>query len=145
MILVSNGSLALILGASLSATAAIAHLACIVIGPSAYRFMGAGERMARAAEAKHLRPTIMTLAITVILLIWTAFALSGAGVVTRLPFTKWALVGISFVYLCRSFAVPMIKSSFPENSNTFWWVSSGICCFIGILHAYGTVSVWPTL
>lgn len=145
MYTLSNGSLALLLGAALSATAAVAHLGCIVIGPCAYRFMGAGERMARAAEAKQLRPTLVTLGIACILFIWAAFALSGAGVIAQLPLTKWGLIGISTVYLTRSVAFPFIQKKFPENSKMFWIVSSGICGFIGLVHAYGTLSLWHTL
>lgn len=39
-----TGTQALVVGAALSATAAVAHLACILIGAPAYRLMGAGER-----------------------------------------------------------------------------------------------------
>ena len=141
----STGSLALLLGAALSAAAALAHLACIVIGAPAYRIMGAGERMARAVEAGQLRPTLVTLAVSGVLLVWAAFALSDAGVVGPLPLTKLALVAISVAYLGRAVAFPLIKSSFPGNSNTFWLVSSGICGLIGLVHAYGTVSLWRTL
>ena len=59
----SSGAQALIIGGSLSAAATVAHLACILFGPPAYRFMGAGEKMARAVEAGKLRPTLITLAI----------------------------------------------------------------------------------
>ena len=141
----SNGSIALLLGAFLSAAAAIAHLACIAIGAPAYRFMGAGERTARAAEAGQLRPTLVTVAIAGVLFAWAAFALSGAGVVGPLPLTKLALVAISIAYLGRAVAFPLIKSHFPGNSSTFWLVSSGICGLIGLVHAYGTVSLWRTL
>lgn len=141
----SNGSIALLLGAFLSAAAAIAHLACIAIGAPAYRFMGAGERMARAAEAGQLKPTLVTLAVAGVLFAWAAFALSGAGVVGPLPLTKLVLVAISIAYLGRAVAFPLIKSSFPGNSCTFWLVSSGICGLIGLVHAYGTVSLWRTL
>lgn len=140
-----HGSLALLLGATLSAAAALAHLACILVGPAAYRLMGAGERMARAVEARQWRPTLVTLGIAAMLLLWAAFALSGAGVLTRLPLTPWALVGISAVYLGRAVAFPFIQARFPENSKTFWWVSSGICGFIGLVHAYGTLSLWQVL
>lgn len=141
----SSGSLALIAGASFSAAAALAHLACIVIGARAYRFMGAGERMARAVEAKQLQPTLVTLAVASILLVWAAFALSGAGIVGPLPLRKFALVGISIAYLGRAVAFPLLKPRFPENSSSFWFVSSGICGLIGLVHAYGTVSLWRTL
>lgn len=136
---------ALIVGASLSAAAAAAHLACIFIGAPAYRFMGAGQRMARAAEAGKLRPTLVTSAITGVLLLWSAYALSGAGVIEALPLSRLALPLISSVYLVRAVAFPLLKPAFPENSNTFWLVSSGISGLIGLVHAYGTFSLWRTL
>ena len=135
----------LIFGAVLSALAAIAHLACIAIGGPAYRFMGAGERMARAAEARKLRPAIATLAISLVLLIWSGYALSGAGVLGPLPFTRAALVLICAAYLGRALAFPLLKPAFPENSNTFWYVSSGICGVFGLVHLYGTLLLWPLL
>lgn len=138
-------SLALVAGASLSAAAAVAHLACIVIGPSAYRLMGAGERMARAAEAKQLRPKLITAAIAGILFIWSAYALSGAGVIPPLPMTRFVLILVSAIYLGRAIAAPLLKPAFPENSTAFWWISSSICAVIGILHAYGTFSLWGKL
>jgi hypothetical protein len=145
MLALSTGSLALLVGAALSTAAALAHLACIIIGAPAYRIMGAGERMARAVEAGQLRPTLVTLAIAGALLVWAVFALSGAGVVEPLPLTKYALFAISVVYLGRAVAFPFLKPSFPGNSNAFWLVSSGICGLIGLVHVYGTVSLWRTL
>lgn len=141
----STGSLALLLGAFLSAAAALAHLACIVIGARAYRFMGAGERMARAVEAGQLKPTLVTLAVAGVLFAWSAFALSGAGVFGPLPLTKYALLAISGVYLGRAVAFPLLKSRFPDNSDMFWRVSSGICGFVGLVHLYGTVLRWRLL
>lgn len=49
------------------------------------------------------------------------------------------------VYLGRAVAFPLIKSSIPGNSTTFWLVSSGISGVIGRVHAYGTVSLWRRL
>jgi len=139
------GTVALAVGAALSALAAIAHLACIVLGPSAYRFMGAGEKMARAVEAGRLQPTVVTLAIAVILLTWGAYALSGAGLISRLPLTKAALLAITAVYLGRAVSFPLLRPVFPENSTTFWLVSSGICLVIGLVHAYGVTSRWAAM
>lgn len=142
----STGAFALLIGAVFSTVAALAHLACIAMGPKAYRFMGAGERMAQAAEAKQLRPTLVTLSIAGVLFLWAVFALSGSGVLEQpLPLTKWALVGISIVYIFRSVASPFLKARFPENSTAFWIISSGICGFVGLVHVYGTWSLWRTL
>jgi len=138
-------SQALVFGASLSALAAVAHLACVLIGAPAYRLMGAGERMARAAEARKLRPAMATFAIASLLLIWAAYALSGAGLLGPLPLTKAALVLICAAYLGRALAFPLLKPVFPENSNTFWYISSGICGLFGLVHLYGTLILWPSL
>jgi hypothetical protein len=143
--MLSLGSQALAVGALLSAAAAVAHLACIFIGAPAYRFMGAGERMARAVEARKLRPTLVTLAVFLVLLVWSAYALSGAGLIATLPFTKVALVIICAAYLARAVAFPLLKPVFPENSNTFWLVSSVICGLFGLVHLYGTLFLWQTL
>jgi hypothetical protein len=139
------GSLALLVGAALSAIAALAHLACIAIGAPAYRFMGAGERMARAAELGTLRPTVVTLAVALVLSVWSAYALSGAGVITPLPLTRLALPLICAAYLGRAVAFPLLKPAFPGNSPAFWLVSSGLCALFGLVHLYGTISVWHRL
>jgi hypothetical protein len=138
----SLGAYALVLGGTLSAVAALAHLVCIAVGAPAYRFMGADERMARAVEAGKMQPTMITLAIALMLFVWSAYAFSGAGAITRLPFTKFALLLISATFLIRAVAFPLLKNTFPENSDTFWWVSSGICLVIGLLYAFGLFSLW---
>lgn len=143
--MLASGTLALVIGGTLSAAAAVAHIACILIGAPAYRFMGAGEKTARAVEARKLRPTLVTLAIAGVLLIWAAYALSGAGVIGHLPLLKFALLAICTVYLGRAIAFPLLKPAFPENSQTFWLVSSGICLIIGLVHAYGVIALWSVL
>ena len=143
--MLTSGAQALIAGASCSAAAALAHLACIVLGAPAYRFMGAGERMARAVEAGKLRPALVTLAISAVLAVSAAYALGGAGVIGLLPFSSLALPAICAVYLGRAVAFPILRHAFPENSRTFWLVSSGICLLIGLLHLYGLISVWHAL
>ena len=136
------GARSLTLAGLLVALASLAHLACIAIGPRAYRFMGAGERMARAVEAGKLKPTLITLTIASVLLVWALYAFAGAGLVPRLPFTEAALFLISAVFLARAFAFPLLRPKFPENSTTFWLLSSGICLVLGLLYAVGLAALW---
>lgn len=143
--MLSTGAQALAVGGVVSLVAAVAHLACIVLGAPAYRFMGAGERMARAVEAGKVGPTLVTLAIASVLLVWAVYAFSGSGIAPRLPFTRLALILISASYLARALAFPALRPRFPENSATFWLVSSGLCLVTGMLYAVGTVAVWPVL
>lgn len=140
-----TGSQALIAGGVLSAAAAAAHVACIVLGAPAYRLMGAGERMARAAAAGKPMAAAVTLAIAGMLGLWAVYAFAGAGLIAPLPYMKAALTAISSVYLARGLGFPLLKTAFPENSQRFWLVSSGICLVIGALHACGTFARWQEL
>ena len=135
----------LIIGSICSACAAIAHLGCIVFGGEWYRFFGAGEQMAIMAEEGHWYPTVVTLIIVLVLLVWSLYALSGSKVIFRLPFLRLGLLVISFVYLLRGLAFVVIMPMFPENSLMFWFVSSGICIFIGSLYAVGTFQSWSRI
>jgi len=125
--------------------AALAHLGCIVFGADWYRFFGAGEQMARMAEEGLWYPTIVTSIIVIVLLVWAFYALSGAGAIKRLPLTKLALVFITGIFLLRGVSFVGLMPMFPENSLTFWLVSSGICLFIGVLFAVGSWQRWSVL
>lgn len=83
------GNTALLLGGVLSTLASIAHLACIALGAPAYRFMGAGERMARAVQAGKIQPTLVTLAIASTLLVFAVYAFSGAGIAPPCHSRSW--------------------------------------------------------
>lgn len=136
---------ALAAGGVLSALAALAHLACIVIGAPAYRLMGAGERMARAVEKGALAPTLVTMGIASALAIAAWYAFSGAGLVTQMPARRAVLVAIAAVYVARGLAFPLIKRLFPDNSDAFWLVSSALCLLMGGLHVVGLVAAWDRL
>lgn len=128
-----------------SLAAALMHLACIAGGPSWYRALGAGERIASMAAAGSPRPMVMTLTIAAVLSLWGLYAWSGAGVVRRLPLLRTGLVAITAVYLARGIFFLPLMPRFPGNSMTFWYVSSGICVAIGLLHLGGLRQAWARL
>src|SRR5579872_5367305 len=97
-------NLALMIAAALNALAAALHFGTILVGPAWYRLFGAGERFARAAEAGRAFPAVVTSAIALVLLVWAAYALAGAGVIGPLPLLRPALCAISLVYLLRGLA-----------------------------------------
>jgi hypothetical protein len=135
----------LIAGGALSAIAALAHLGCIVFGASWYRFFGAGEKMVQLVEAGSSRPTRVTLLVAAVLLGWSAYALSGAGVIPRLPLLRLVLFAITAVYLLRGLLFFLLIPYFPGNSMTFWLWSAAICLGIGLLHLAGLVQAWGAL
>ena len=136
---------ALVLAAALDAIAALLHLAVIVGGPAWYRFFGAGERMARLAEARRREPTVITLAIAGVLAIWGAYALSGAGVLQALPWRAPVLCAITAVYLLRGLAIVPALARPPGPATGFWIWSSVTCLGFGIVHLTGVVQRWDAL
>ncbi len=135
----------LIAAAICSGVAALLHLGCIIFGGDWYRFFGAGEQMAQMAEAGHIYPTMVTLVISTLLTIWSLYALSGAGVILRLPLLRLGLCLIAAIYLMRGIAFIPLMPMFPGNSLTFWVVSSTICFVFGLLYALGIRQSWAYL
>ncbi len=125
--------------------AALLHVAIIFGGPDWYRFFGAGERMARAAERGSARPAVITAGIAAILLIWSAYAFSGAGVIRRLPLLRTALTAISAVYLARALAPLPLLLLWPERMDRFVAWSSLIVLLYGLTYAIGTWTAWSLL
>jgi len=133
----------LIAGGTLSALAALLHVAIIIGGPDWYRFFGAGEEMARAAERGMARPAILTVGIATILGIWSLYAFSGAGLIRRLPLLRTGLLAISAVYLVRALAPLPIALLAPERLTAFLLWSSLIVLVYGLAYAIGTWRAWP--
>jgi hypothetical protein len=139
-------NLTLLAGSALTALAALLHVGCIIFGPSWYRFFGAGERMAQMAQAGKLAPAILTGGIAAVLMVWSLYALSGAGVIARLPFVRTALCAITAVYLLRGVAGFVLAAVAPgERSVAFWCWSSAICLGLGALYLVGTRQAWSQL
>ncbi|MBW8367835.1 MAG: hypothetical protein K0M70_08260 [Arenimonas sp.] len=139
-------NLSLLAGAALTAVAALLHVGCIVFGASWYRFFGAGEHMARMAEAGRLAPALITAGIATVLMAWSLYALSGAGVIARLPLVRTALCAITAVYLLRGVAGFVLAAVAPgERSVAFWCWSSAICLGLGALYLLGTRQAWSQL
>jgi hypothetical protein len=135
----------LLSGGVLSLLAALLHLGVIIGGPDWYRFFGAGEGMARAAERGSVMPALVTTGIAVILLVWAAYAFSGAGLLRRLPLLRTGLVAISAIYLLRAIMVVPALLMRPELVDSFAIWSSAIVLVYGLAYAIGTWTAWPQL
>jgi hypothetical protein len=129
-----------------SVAACLLHIGCIFGGPDWYRFFGAGEVLARAAERGSPVPAVTTAIIAAILAGWAAYAFSAAGSILRLPFIRTALIAIAFVLLARSTMVFVPSVWAPENRTiAFMFWTSFICFLMGMCFALGTWRAWPTL
>ena len=130
----------------LSLAGSLVHVATIFGGPDWYRFFGAGEPIARAAERGSWVPAALTSVIAAVLGIWAAYAFAAAGLMRRLPLMRTALVIISAIYLARGLMV-LAPSTFnrPDLSPAFMLWSSLIVLVFGVTYAVGTWLAWPRL
>ncbi|MNO62023.1 hypothetical protein D3C76_526850 [compost metagenome] len=134
----------LLLAAVLNAVIGLVHLAIIAVGPRWYRLFGAGERMAVAAEKGRGYPAIVTAGIAGVLLIWSAYALSAAGLIGRLPLLLPVICLITLVYLARGLLGPLLLAG-TGRTKRFIVVSSLICLGFGLVHLLGVIQQWPLL
>ena len=144
------GSTQFLVAAMLSFTAALLHVAVIFGGADWYRFFGAGEAMAKLAESGSRYPTMVTAGITMVLTLWGLYALSGAGLIMRLPLLKLGLTLVTAIYLAWGLAglvLPFVSNhpAMQQNSVTFWLISSLICTAFGMVHLMGLINSWGRL
>ncbi len=136
------------LGGILSFAVALLHVVIIFVGASAYRYFGAGEEMATAAESGSAFPAVLTLFLVVIFAIWGFCGLSGAGVIRRLPLLKIALILIGAVYTLRGVAVFQqlfqIATSSAEVAPREI-VFSLVSLVMGLAYLIGTTLNWSGL
>ncbi len=138
----------LAVGGALSSAVALLHFVIIFVGAPAYRYFGAGERMARQAERGAIFPAVITLALTLIFALWAAYAFSGAGFIPRLPLLRTALVTIGFVYTLRGLAlIPQVWFLVQSGGDILprHLFFSAVFLLIGLAYLLGTQQVWRHL
>lgn len=133
---------ALKLAGVLSAVVALLHLVIIVAGGPAYRYFGAGEKMARLAEQGSATPTLITSGLTLVFGVWAAYAFSGAGLLRRLPLLRTGLITIGLIYTLRGLLLgPQMMWSFSGHSAAVpprQLGFSAVALFIGLAYLVGT-------
>lgn len=141
----STARMLLLCAGMMSLTASLLHLATIVGGPAWYRFFGAGEAIARAAERGSIAPALIACGIAAMLAIWAAYAFSAAGIVPRLPLLRTALVVICMILLARGLAIAAPGLWRPDLTLTFKLWSSAIVLVTGLCFSAGTWLSWRLL
>ena len=142
----TNREHSLTLAGWLSAAVAALHVVIVFLGAPAYRYFGAGEDMARQAEAGLAMPAVLTLALATIFAAFALYAFAGAGRLRRPPLLRTGLVGIAAIYTLRGLALIPELVQFVRGSATVMprqLVFSAVSLTIGLLYFAGTALLWP--
>ena len=127
---------------------AILHVAILFGGPDWYALFGAPQGLVTLARAGSLRAPISCLVIAAILLVFAAYAFSGAGIIRRLPFLRLGLASIASVLLLRGVLfVPLIiwrpgvltRICDCRRVDIFIIVTSVVCLALGAGFALGAL------
>ena len=137
----------LVIGGVGSFAVALLHFVIIFIGADAYRFFGAGERMALDAANGSLAPTIVTFSIVVVFVLFGLYAFSGAGVVKKLWKLKPILLAITTIYLMRGFGffIEILGIIYNHDVPVRHAVFSLTALIIGVFHLVGLIRGWKGL
>jgi hypothetical protein len=133
----------LVLAAILSFAIALLHLAIIFLGPNAYVYFGAADLGAMEAQGSRI-PDLLTLVLVAVFALFGLYALSGAGVIRRLPLLAAGLVAIGSIYTLRGLVVipDLIRlvqgAGYPLRQTVF----SAVSLAIGLAYLIGTVRRW---
>jgi hypothetical protein len=141
-----SGTVLLFLGACANFFLALLHIGIILVGPRAYLYFGAA-RLAEMAAAGSPIPAVLTLILVIIFIAWGIYALSGSGLLPRLPWPRAALLVISFIYITRGSLIVLdlarlvLGAGFPVRQAVFSLGS----LLIGLILLAGTIMQWNYL
>lgn len=141
-----NGKRTLEAAGWLSAAVAVLHVVIVFVGPAAYRYFGAGEDMARQAEAGSFVPAALTLFLVALFAVFALYAFSGAGGLRRLPLLRTGLITIGLIYTLRGLAlIPELIQYLrpPEDVLPRELVFSLVSLVTGLLYLLGTFERGP--
>ena len=137
-----TGRRLLLAGGACSLALAVLHVLVLAIGGPAYRYFGRPD-LAEAAAKGSLYPSTATVVIAITLTLFGLYALSGAGLLRRLPLLRTGLVTIACVYALRGLVLVLDAARwfagehYPPRQAVF---SAGALA-IGLCHAIGTAAI----
>lgn len=128
----SPGFVLLVTGGVLSAAVALLHVAIVWYGAPAYRYFGAGERLATMSEGGSVWPAIVTLGIATTFAAFATYALAAAGLLP-FPASPLGVAGIGAIYTGRGLALAPV-AMMRRRASRFDVVSSVVSLAMGLLH-----------
>lgn len=134
------------MGAGLNLAIAVLHVVIVVVGAPGYQYFGAAD-LARLADSGSPLPALITLGLTAVFVGFAAYALSGAGVMRRLPALVWGLGLISGLYILRGLVVvlDLVRvargAGYPLRQTVF----SAVALAIGLVYLAGIIRQWECL
>ena len=127
----------LIAAAFITFLTALAHLSCLILGPTCYQAQMAPPFLVQSASEGTWIAPVANILVSGVFIVWGLYALSAARIVPRLPLLGLVMYLIAGVCLLRGAMILPLSLIFPERTTVFA-VLAGCAWFLtGCLFLYG--------
>lgn len=116
---------------------ALAHLSCIVLGPTCYEAQLAPPQIVQSAIDGTWIAPVGTVAISALFLLCAAYALSRAGFIRQLPLVGLASITIVILCILRGLLTFQLKYRHPELVDTYNFIIGSVWFITGLLFWFG--------
>jgi hypothetical protein len=110
-----KGIILLVIAAFIAISTAFAHLSCIYFGPQCYSAQMAPASIVQSAQEGTLLAPLGTVFVSAIFIVFGGYALSGAGLIRRLPLISMGIYSIALVSVIRGILPLQLYLRHPEK------------------------------
>ena len=131
------GILFLVMAALIAIATAVAHLSCIYFGPECYSVQMAPPFVVKwAQEGSYLAP-LAAVVVSSVFIVMGLYALSGAGLIRRLPLLKLGLYTISAVCIIRGLLGMQLWLRHQKQIDVSIFYAGVVWFIAGLLFLFG--------
>jgi len=131
------GVLFLVLVAFIFFGTAVAHMSCIILGSECYAVQMAPPQIVESAINGTWLAPIGTTIVSTIFVIFGLYALSGAGIIRKLPLQKFGIYTIATLCLIRGLLPLQLWIRHPEKVSTVVFYVGVVWLITGLLFLFG--------
>jgi len=133
---------AFMVGAGIALFGALIHWIAPWIGPDWYAFLHAPASIVTSARTGTWLAPSGAVAIGALMFLCALYALSGAGIIRKIPLLRTALVIITTICVLRGLALIPFLMLVPSKLSGFDIVGSLVWLLAGVSFLLGTVGSW---
>lgn len=129
------------IGGILNIIIAIAHIIGLLWAEEMFEKTGAGKEMGELAQIHYSFPYLLTVFVAIIFFIFGIYGLFANSRTRKLPFLKFGIFAIAFIYLFRAIgeqSYNLLKGT-TTSSET---IQSVVALIIGLLFLFGGLKKW---
>jgi hypothetical protein len=131
------GVILLVLAAFIAMGTAVAHLSCIFLGPECYAAQMAPPQIIESAKNGTYFAPIGTVFASALFVVLGLYALSGAGIIRKLPLLKYAVYAVATLCIIRGILPLQLWLRHPDTVNDIVFYTGIVWLVTGLLFLFG--------